>query len=484
MQTNITTGFCRLTVAGSERRVDLALPDDVPLADLYPEVLRLSRETLREGEPAGFHLVRRDGSVLDPALSLAAQRVLDGELLLLRPFSQSLPAPVYDDVVEAVAAAVQRDLRRWRDGQLLFFGLASGVLLLSMTALVLWFADPVRHVTNGLPGIIATVLAVLLIALAGVRARIYDDRWAAIALGLGALPHALIAGSALLPLDAGQGPGRMQLLTGSAAAMIAAVLLIALLPRGDAPFVSAALLGAVGMLVTFGSILTGCRPREAAAVAGVAAIGLIGFLPGFSARFAQLPIGFRNPQDGEYGTEFGDSAADQLDAERIAAQARRGHELLLGLVGGCAAVIVCAGGVLGFSDSSYARLLALALGLAALMRARLFRLTGQVASLLASGTFTLCLLALGLAIHPPLDVVRAAVTGVGSQPEVRVLWLSGSVALVAAVLTAIGMIVPRKGLTPLWGRLLEALDATVLLALVPLCLGVLDLYAKARGMTS
>lgn len=446
MQTNITTGFCRLTVAGSERRVDLALPEDVPLADLYPEVLRLSRETLREGEPAGFHLVRRDGSVLDPARSLAAQRVLDGELLLLRPFSQSLPAPVYDDVVEAVAAAVQRDLRRWHDGLLLFFGLASGTLLLTMTALVLWYADPVRHLTRGLPGVIATVLAVLLIALAGVRARVYDDRWAAVALGLSALPHALIAGSALLPLDAGQGPGRMQLLTGSAAVMVAAVLLIALLPRGDAPFVSAALTGAVGMLVTFGSIVTGCRPSEAAAVAGVTAVGLIGFLPGFSARFAQLPIGFRNPQEGSYGTELGEGgSSDQLDAERIAAQARRGHELLLGLVGGCAAVIVCAGGVLGFSDSSFARLLALALGLAVLMRARLFRLTGQVASLLTSGTFTLCLLALGLAIHPPLDVVRAALTGIGSQPEVRVLWLSASVALMATILVAIGMIVPRKG---------------------------------------
>ena len=45
-----------------------------------------------EEEPTGFHLVRRDGSVLDPALSLSAQRVLDGELIALRAFAESLPS--------------------------------------------------------------------------------------------------------------------------------------------------------------------------------------------------------------------------------------------------------------------------------------------------------------------------------------------------------------------------------------------------------
>ena len=47
----------------------------------------------------------------------------------------------------------------------------------------------------------------------------------------------------------------------------------------------------------------------------------------------------------------------------------------------------------------------------------------------------------------------------------------------AALVIAIGLIVPRKGVTPFWGRILEILEALVLLSLVPLCLAVLDVYA-------
>ena len=100
------TGFCRVTVVAPDSRIDVALPEDIPLADLYPEILRLSGQSPAEGAPVGYHLVRRDGTVLDSTRSLAAQRILDGELLSLRPFSESLPPAVFDDVSDAVASAV------------------------------------------------------------------------------------------------------------------------------------------------------------------------------------------------------------------------------------------------------------------------------------------------------------------------------------------------------------------------------------------
>lgn len=31
------TGFCRVTVVAPDSRVDVALPEDIPVADLYPE---------------------------------------------------------------------------------------------------------------------------------------------------------------------------------------------------------------------------------------------------------------------------------------------------------------------------------------------------------------------------------------------------------------------------------------------------------------
>ncbi|TWV32456.1 type VII secretion integral membrane protein EccD, partial [Streptomyces misionensis] len=54
----------------------------------------------------------------------------------------------------------------------------------------------------------------------------------------------------------------------------------------------------------------------------------------------------------------------------------------------------------------------------------------------------------------------------------------------AALVAALGLIVPRRGLSPFWGRFLEIVEGFVLLTLVPLALAVFDVYAAARAMTS
>ncbi|PWI43626.1 type VII secretion integral membrane protein EccD [Streptomyces sp. ICBB 8177] len=481
MSTTAATGFSRVTVVAPDSRIDVALPEDIPLADLNPEILRLSGQTQPPDAPTGWHLVRRDGTVLDPARSLAAQRVLDGEVLSLRPFAESLPPAVYDDVVDAVAAAVATDRRRWSEELMRAAGLTGGVLLLALTALVLWCADPVRHDMHGLPGVIAAAAGVLLTALAAVRARVYDDRGSAVAFGLGALPLLLLAGSAVVAPDAGQGPGRLQFLLGCVTVLVASTLLIALTPNGDAPFVAAGTAAAVGTLAAFAAVLTEAAPSHAAAICAVLAVAATAFLPALSARFARLPIGFATPRPDDTG---GARDAEPVDEVRIAARARRGHEMLLGLVGGCSAVVVGCGAVLGFSHSAWAQLLALATGLAALMRARLFRYTAQVGCLLVAGLGAIALLVLGLALHPPAAEAHALLAGDHARADIRTLWLAGSVAAGAGVLAAIALIVPKKGVSPFWGRLLDLAEGAVLLSLVPLCLAVLDVYAAARGMGS
>ncbi|WP_029382239.1 MULTISPECIES: type VII secretion integral membrane protein EccD [Streptomyces] len=487
MSTVSATGFCRVTVAAPNSRIDVALPEDVPLSDVYPEILRLSGQTPEEAAPTGYNLVRRDGSVLDDGRSLAEQQIRDGELLLLRPFADSLPPAVFDDVVDAVAAAVETDRRSWNDGMMRVVGLAAGALLLIMMALVLWFSEPLAHDMHGLPGVIAGVTGVVLVALAAVRARVYDDHHAAAALGLASLPHLMVGGSGVVGVPSGEGPGRLHLLIGLAVVLVAAVLLVLLLPRNDAPFVAAAFAAAAGVLATFAAIIGEAEPRHAAAVTAVVMVAVIGFLPGWSARFAKLPIGFRSPdQIAKRGRADDQQEQEPVDFQAIADQARRGHELLLGLVGGCAAAgVASAGVVLGFSTSGWAQLLSLAVGLAMLMRARLFLYTAQVVTLIMSGIVTICLLVLGLALNPPADIIKELVFNGNSAPlDIRTIWLATAVAVGAVLLVAIALIVPRKGVTPFWGRMLDLSEGAVLLSLVPLCLAVLDLYAAARGMTS
>ncbi|MFE2978248.1 type VII secretion integral membrane protein EccD [Streptomyces sp. NPDC059258] len=490
MSTTAATGFCRVTVVAPDSRIDVALPEDIAVADVYPEILRLTGQTQAAGTPTGYHLVRRDGTVLDGARTLGVQQVLDGEILSLRPFGQSLPPAVFDDVSDAVASAVTRDRHLWSDELLRVAGLVGGVLLLVLMAFVIWFADPVRHDMHSLPGIIAGSAGLLLTAFAGVRARVYGDRSTAVALGLGALPLVLIAGSGIIGPDAGQGPGRLQFLLGCVAVLVASVVLVALTPSGDAPFVATTFLATVGTLATFVAILTEASATETAAVCAPVALGLVAFLPGLSARFARLPIGYASPRTAPAGYDDNDPDTPEgdpepVDADRIAAQARRGHEMLLGLVGGCAAVAVGSAAVLGFSDNIWGQFLALAAGLAMLLRARLFRYTSQVACVLVAGIGAIGLLVLGLSLNPPTDLLYELVRyGDRGALDIRTIWLSAAVAAGAALLTAIGLVIPRKGLSPFWGRLLDLTESVVLLSLVPLCLAVLDVFVRARALTS
>jgi EccD-like transmembrane domain len=118
------------------------------------------------------------------------------------------------------------------------------------------------------------------------------------------------------------------------------------------------------------------------------------------------------------------------------------------------------------------------------MRARLFRYTAQVVSALAAGLAALLLLGLGLCLNPPAGAVLHALAGDTADLDMRTLWLAAVVAVGAALTTAVGLIIPSKGITPFWGRFLEIFEGFVLLTLVPLTLAVFDVYARARAMTS
>ncbi|MFD8915853.1 type VII secretion integral membrane protein EccD [Streptomyces sp. NPDC059575] len=478
-------GFCRVTIVAPDSRIDVALPDDVPVADLCPEILRLARQSPETGAPVGYHLVRTDGTVLDSSRSFAAQRILDGELLTLRPFAESLPPAVFDDVAEAVAAAVTKQHRLWSGDLTRIAGLIGGGVLPALLAFVAWTADP-RHDMNGLAGILAAVTGVLLVVLSAVRARVYDDRASSVALGLGALPGIGVAGSGLLPLSGGEGIGRLQFLLACAAVLVASLVLALVSPHRDGPFVAFVFASGVALVAVFVATLADWAPTETAALCATVAVGALAFLPGLSMRIARLPIGFEAPNSAPRATAYGTETAtpEPVDTERVEAQARRGHEILVGLVGGCALLAVGAGAVLGFSDNVWAQLLALAAGVALLMRAQLFRYTAQVASVLAAGLGTLVLLGLGLALNPPPSVMRAALAGDRTDLDIRTVWLIAVIGAAAALFTGLGLVLARGALTPFWGRFLEICEGFVLLTLIPLTLAVFDVYATVRAMTS
>ena len=101
----------RLTVVSGTRRTDLVVPGAVPVAELLPALARglgLLDVTTVHG---GYRLITSEGRELGVDTGLVGQQVADGALLVLAARADEAPPRVYDDVVEAVADVVERELR-------------------------------------------------------------------------------------------------------------------------------------------------------------------------------------------------------------------------------------------------------------------------------------------------------------------------------------------------------------------------------------
>ena len=129
----MSVGLARVTISAPQRRVDVALPEHVPLAELLPEVLRHAGEGLADdGEKHGGWVLRRtDGVALATSQGLFPQGVRDGEVLHLVPAHNEWPELEYDDVVEAIAEGARRRGSAWTPASTRTATLvAAGVLLL------------------------------------------------------------------------------------------------------------------------------------------------------------------------------------------------------------------------------------------------------------------------------------------------------------------------------------------------------------------
>ncbi|NUP46712.1 MAG: hypothetical protein HOW97_05280 [Catenulispora sp.] len=168
------SGHCRVTVVAPTRRVDVALPEDVPLAELLPELLRLVGAPVPAAGAAalsGYVLTGLDGTALDTAATLSEQGVVHGGVLRLRPAGDVPEAAVHDDIADAVAEAVLAGGTQWsttalRATALTVVGIAAG-----LGAVVLWSSG--TGTFHGWKGVIAGIITLLLFSLGVLRAR-YD----------------------------------------------------------------------------------------------------------------------------------------------------------------------------------------------------------------------------------------------------------------------------------------------------------------------
>ncbi|MCO5996337.1 EsaB/YukD family protein [Actinoallomurus rhizosphaericola] len=247
--------LCRVTIDGPQRRLDLALPVDVPFADLLPLILDYSGRDLAEAglEHDGWVLQRLDEAPIQEAMTPAQIGLTHGEVLFLRPAMRQFPELSVDETGRR-GEDVEGPSPDWSYGYILT--VAASVP--SAAVILLLLGGP----PWGAPAVVAAVLSLVLISVAAVACRFERTAGVGAVCGLGAVPPAFLAGFlATLDTPSIVRAGPEQLLLGLSATGLIAVLAAAVTAR----------------LITVFAAVVGT------AVVGAAAAGLALAVPRFSA---------------------------------------------------------------------------------------------------------------------------------------------------------------------------------------------------------
>lgn len=440
-----SAGLARITINAPQRRVDVAVPDAVPLAELLPELLQHAGAGLADdGERHGGWLLRRaDGTTLSAAAGLAGQGVHDGAVLHLVPARTGWPELEYDDVVEAIAAGARRQGVPWSPAATRATALAAAGAGLAVALLAV--------IRSGEP-VAAAIVAVALV-LSGVAAsRAYGDAVVGATLAAFGLPFAAAGGWLAAPQPATVA-GRT--LLGAVALLLTALIAAVGVAHLLRIFVAGATAGALGAAGGLLGVVT--RPAAAAAVLLAVLVAGVAGVPLAAIRLGKLPMPIvALPADLATGGRA-PAAADRL---RIFAAVARTDEMLTGMLLGLGVIAAGASLVLARSGDVSGTVLIAVASAALLLRARTFMTVRQRLPLIAAGVAGLFLLALFV----PADgrLVAAAVS---------------LVALVVAVWGARAAVRPAS---PYAGRAADLVDTLCVVAVVPLACAVLGLYGLFR----
>ncbi|MGI5246887.1 type VII secretion integral membrane protein EccD [Dactylosporangium sp. CA-139066] len=440
--TAAAAGLARITINAPQRRVDVAVPDAVPLAELLPELLQHAGSGLADdGERHGGWLLRRsDGTTLSAAAGLAGQGIRDGAVLHLVPARAGWPELEYDDVVEAIAAGARRQGLPWSPA-------ATRATALSVAGVGLAVAL-VAMVRTGYP-LAAAAVAVGLVLVGITASRAYGDALVGAALAAFGLPFAAAAGWLAAPQPAT--PAGRALLAAVAlllAALVAAVG-VAHLMRIFVGGMTTGVLGALG-----GLLATVTRPVAAAAVVLAVLVAGVAGMPLLAIRLGKLPMPIV-ALPGDLASN-GRGMSGAADRSRVFAAVARTDEMLTGMLLGLAVTGTLSALVLARSgDVSGAVLVAVA-GTALLLRARTFLTVRQRLPLIVTGAAGFVLLALF------------------ARFDVRII--SAAVPVAALIVAIAGARAAVRPASPYVGRAADLLDTLCVVAVIPLACAVLGLY--------
>jgi type VII secretion integral membrane protein EccD len=450
--------YCRVVVIAPATRVDLALPADVALIDLLPMLLQYAGETGEDGGSGhgGWKLVRVGHGELDGGRTLRSLDVTDGEVLRLVPREERSVAPVFDDIVDAIATT-RRDRINARSVNP---GLGAAVIVTTMAvvAVTLYVRGVTRFKVSTADAYISGGIALALLGLATAIAQGYRNRIVATATAASAIPLTVVCGVNAVP----GAPGHWGVLVGSSIALVYSLVAMLALGTGTVVFAATA---TTSLFVAISALIAGLGHLEAIrVVAGCVAVALaaLAVLPRLAVRLARLPLTIvpTTSEDLQESDEVG-------DVDDVTARARLAGEYLTGTQIGCAATIGFCAMVLGVHLGVLAVALAATAVVAMALRARSVASLGARIALIGSGV---------------LGGLVAAVVIINGGREGDGLALLGVELGLAALALIVTTAHDRRRASPPTMRLVDFFEAGVVIAVLPLAVGVMGLYDLLRHL--
>ncbi|MFB9909050.1 type VII secretion integral membrane protein EccD [Allokutzneria oryzae] len=451
MNTVAAGDLCRLTVATPNGSADLAVPVGVPVALLLPTLVRHADPELAHRGP--WVLQRLGEPPLDENDTPAGLGLRDGDVVHLRPSELAMPAMDFDDVVDGVGAAIRDRPDQWLPGmtRVLFLGLAGIALLAALAGLLVPGPSALRAVLAG-------VVALLLVVGGTVCSRALGDGRTGVVLGVAALPFAALA--AALVFGSGH-IGPTVLLAGSAATLAAALAWVGV---GTAVPVFLGATTATGCAALAGLLLVwpGLSGAQAAAAVATVAFAVSIRTPNLAARMVRL----RLPQLPTSAQDL-DEDIEPVGERAVLDGAALADRYVSALFVAAGAVCTASFAVLVTEPAWAPRCLVAVLCAALLLRSRVLVSAWQRLAAVLPGV-------LGLAL---LLVALVAVSGL----VWRVVLLVGAV-VVAGLFVAGARRLPGRRLLPIWGRAADLSETVLTIAVVPLALTVLNVFALVRSL--
>lgn len=444
------TTYSRVTLVSDTRRVDLALPSTVPVSTLIPQVLRLCAPAQHPQRPASWHLVPTGGRALGLDQSLADAGVADGEVLTLVDRPGTTRAAYVEDARDAVEDAIDDRGRSWQPRTAVGFTLA--VLPVLLCALLFLPSTWSPRQGGGQAG---AALAAAILVTAG---------WFAARRGYRILPEALLGAAAAWGAVTGWlvaawpdwPPGTRY--AGAAAGTVALVAIARLLtPRAT---------GHVGAAVPLGLAGAGIGITAGAAVDPIVAVRVTALLVPLAVGVVpRLSLAVGGLANADYRIRH----AGLVTHEQLVRLVDRSSALVTGGLAGLAVAAAGSGAVLSHAGGGWDRWLGLVLGVALLLRSRLFSQVRHIIAVRAAGVVTLAYLGVEWAL---------------GQPD-AVPWVVASVALAGALTVAVTTI-PLSEITRTRVRQLlnwaEIPTIACLVLVTAAALGLFDRVATIAGI--